>query len=58
MKQMARIVQAGAVVGNAEFLDALDRTSVLDGDGRIIGEGLQQNLVAGIELHVNIHQSG
>src|ERR1019366_5074464 len=41
-EQMARVVQAGAVVGDTEFLDALDGAGVLDGDGGVIGQGLHQ----------------
>ena len=38
-EQMTSVVQAGAVVGDTEFLDALDSARVLDGDGGVIGQG-------------------
>ena len=55
-KQMARIVQASAIVGDAELLNALNSASVLNGNCGVVGESLEQNLVAGIDLHVDTDQ--
>src|ERR1019366_6366639 len=54
-KQMACVLQASAVVVDAEFLDALDSTGILYGDGGVIGQGPQQHLVAGVHLHIDVH---
>src|SRR5271156_7074548 len=47
--QMARVVEAGAIVGDGEFVDALNVARVFDGDGGVIGQGFEQREVAGAE---------
>ncbi len=44
--QMARVVEAGAIVGDRQFVDALDVARVFDGDGGVIGERFEQREVA------------
>ena len=41
--EMARVVEAGAVVGDGEFLDLFDGAGVVDGDGGVVGHGLQEH---------------
>jgi transcriptional regulator with XRE-family HTH domain len=44
--QVAGIVQTGAVVGDRQFVNALDMSRVFDGDGSIVGQRFQQGQVA------------
>ena len=39
---MAGVVEAGAFVGDAELLDAGHVARILDGDGRVVGENVQE----------------
>src|SRR5262250_1105000 len=39
---MARVVEASAVICDGEFLDLLDRASVIDGDGGVVAESVQE----------------
>ena len=41
--EVARVVEAGAVVGDGEFLDLFDGAGVVDGDGGVVGHGLQEH---------------
>src|ERR1700733_894844 len=47
--QMARVVEAGAVVGDCELVNALNVARVFDRDGRVIREGFEQGEIAGAE---------
>src|SRR6185312_6544492 len=40
--EMARVEQAGAIVGDGELVDALDGAGVLDGDGGVVAEQAQK----------------
>ena len=40
--EVACVVEAGAVVGNAELLDAGYVTRILNGDGGVVGEDVQE----------------
>src|SRR6185437_15210900 len=50
--QMARVVERGAVVSDSEFVNALDVARVFDGDGRVVGKGLEQREFARAETFV------
>ncbi len=52
---MPCVVQAGTVVGDTEFLDALDSACIFDRDGSVIGQGPQQHFVASVDPHIDIH---
>lgn len=50
--QMACVVEAGAIVGDREFLDLLDGARVFNRDGRVIAERVQEeHLVVGEAFH-------
>ena len=44
--QMPRVVQAGAIVGDGQLVDALHVARVFDGDGGVVREGFEQRQVA------------
>ena len=49
---MTRVVEAGAVICNGEFLNLLHCARVLDGDGGVVAERMQkEHLVVGETLH-------
>ena len=55
--EMARVVEAGAVVGDGEFLDLLDGAGVVDGDGGIVGQGLQEHeLIVAEAGHIDVDE--
>jgi hypothetical protein len=39
---MAHVVEAGAVVGDGQLLDAGHVVRILDGDGRVVGQDVQE----------------
>ncbi len=41
-KQVPRIEQAGAVIGDGQFLDALYRAHILNGNRRVVAEHLEK----------------
>src|SRR5271166_4699671 len=47
--QMARVVEAGAIVGDGELVNALHVARIFDSDGRVVRERLQQGEIAGAE---------
>ena len=54
---MTGIEQAGAVVGDGQLLNALDRLGILDGDGGVVAERLQEvKLGFAKAVHVDVHQ--
>jgi hypothetical protein len=44
--QMARIVKAGAIVSDRQFMDSLDVARILDGDCGVIGERFEKSKIA------------
>ena len=44
--QMARIVEAGAIVGDGQLVDALDVARIFDCDGGVVGKRFEQREVA------------
>ena len=44
--QMARVVEAGAIVGDGQLVDALHVARIFDGDGGKIGQRFEQRQVA------------
>src|SRR5205823_206121 len=50
--EMPRVVEAGAIVGDGQFLDALDSARVIDGDSGVIAKCIQkEQLVVTEGLH-------
>src|SRR3989449_294279 len=47
--QVARVVKAGAVVGDRELMNSLDMPGVLERNGSKVGQGFQQRQVAALE---------
>ena len=39
---MAGIVETGAVIGNSKFLDLFNRSGVINGDGGVIAQCVQE----------------
>src|SRR5580765_6079956 len=55
--KMARVVQARAVVGDRQFLNLFDGARVLDRDGSVVAQGLQEeNFLVAESLHVDVDQ--
>ena len=53
--EVARVEEAGAVVGDGELVDELDRAGILDGDGGVVAEDAQEGdgvLALQVELGV------
>ena len=42
-RQMARVEQMRTVIGDGEFLNALDRACVLNGDGCVIADDIEES---------------
>ena len=40
--KMTRVVEAGAIVSDGEFLDLLDGASIIDGDRGVVAQGMQR----------------
>ena len=53
---MALIVELGAIVGDAEFLNAANCARVLDGDGGVVSDRSQKELIMLVNLQVDSHQ--
>ena len=55
--EMARVVESGAVVGDGQFLDLLDGAGVVNGDGGIVGQGLEEHeLIAAEGGHIDVDE--
>src|SRR5579863_4869013 len=55
--EMARVVESSAVVGDGQFLDLLDPARILDGDGCVVAERLEEEKLRLRELrHVHVDQ--
>ena len=55
VEEMALVVEPGAIVGDAEFLDTLDRPRVLNRDGGVVSYRLQKKCVPGIDFRIDVH---
>src|ERR1043166_2841041 len=55
--KMPGVIQASAVVGDGQFLDALDRARVIDGNGGIVADGTKEkHLAFGEAGHSHVDQ--
>ena len=55
--EMAGVVEAGAIVGDGEFLNLLDGARVFNGDGGVVAECVQEEHFAfGVVVQRHVHQ--
>ena len=55
--EVARVVKSGAVIGDGEFLDLFDGAGVVDGDGGVVGQGLQEHeLIVAEAGHIDVDE--
>src|SRR5271168_4866938 len=55
-KEMASVIQTGAIVGDTEFLYAAHGPGIFDSNGGVVSQGLQEELASDIHLHIDVHQ--